>query len=45
MLTARDSVWRRPNFYSSQAIEQSIDSALSVSGLATKDIDYFDFYS
>lgn len=38
-------VWERPNFYSSEALETSLDSALDVSGLETKDIDIFDFYS
>ncbi|KAM3150390.1 hypothetical protein ABEW05_009282 [Botrytis cinerea] len=41
----KDNFWERPNFYSSEALETSLDSALDVSGLETKDIDIFDFYS
>ncbi|KAF7923695.1 uncharacterized protein EAE98_007513 [Botrytis deweyae] len=41
----KDNFWERPNFYSSEALETALDSALDVSGLETKDIDVFDFYS
>ncbi|KAF7895832.1 uncharacterized protein EAF01_009794 [Botrytis porri] len=41
----KDNFWERPNFHSSEALETSLDSALDVSGLETKDIDIFDFYS
>ncbi|KAF7952640.1 hypothetical protein EAE96_005872 [Botrytis aclada] len=41
----KDNFWERPNFHSSEALETSLDSALNVSGLETKDIDIFDFYS
>ncbi|TGO27253.1 hypothetical protein BPAE_0045g00520 [Botrytis paeoniae] len=41
----KDNFWERPNFHSSEALEISLDSALDVSGLETKDIDIFDFYS
>ncbi|KAF7870244.1 uncharacterized protein EAF02_009434 [Botrytis sinoallii] len=41
----KDNFWERPNFHSSEALETSLDSALDVSGLETKDIDVFDFYS
>ncbi|KAF7881527.1 hypothetical protein EAF00_011896 [Botryotinia globosa] len=41
----KDNFWERPNFYSSEALETSLNSALNVSGLETKNIDIFDFYS
>ncbi|QSZ29960.1 hypothetical protein DSL72_004478 [Monilinia vaccinii-corymbosi] len=41
----RENFWERPNFYSSEALETSLDSAMSVSGLKTEDIDLFDLYS
>ncbi|TEY83824.1 hypothetical protein BOTCAL_0024g00330 [Botryotinia calthae] len=41
----KDNFWERPNFHSSEALETSLDSALDISGLETKDIDIFDFYS
>ncbi|KAB8288106.1 hypothetical protein EYC80_010239 [Monilinia laxa] len=41
----RENFWERPNFYSSEALETSLDSALDVSGLKTEDIDLFDLYS
>lgn len=39
------AVWERPNFYSSEALETSLDAALDVSGLKTDDINLFDLYS
>ncbi|KAJ8059241.1 hypothetical protein OCU04_012209 [Sclerotinia nivalis] len=41
----KDNFWERTNFYSSEALEKSLDSALDVSGLKTEDIDLFDLYS
>ncbi|ESZ91130.1 thiolase [Sclerotinia borealis F-4128] len=41
----RENFWERPNFYSSEALEISLDSALAVSGLRTENVDLFDFYS
>lgn len=43
-LTIR-TVWERPNFHSSPAIERSVDTALQVSGLTKHDIDCYDVYS
>ncbi|KIW78740.1 hypothetical protein Z517_08579 [Fonsecaea pedrosoi CBS 271.37] len=40
-----DNFWERPNFYTSPSIEQSIDTALRVSGVDKEEIDLFDFYS
>ncbi|KAL6914781.1 hypothetical protein FSST1_012541 [Fusarium sambucinum] len=37
--------WERKNYYSSPAIEYSIDNALKAAGLAKDEIDCFDFYS
>jgi len=37
--------WQRPNYHSSPAIAQSLDAALSASGLSKSDVDLFDFYS
>ncbi|KAM3065366.1 hypothetical protein ACMFMG_011510 [Clarireedia jacksonii] len=37
--------WERPNYYSSTALERSLDMALDVSGLKKEDVDLFDFYS
>ncbi|KAA8570519.1 hypothetical protein EYC84_002788 [Monilinia fructicola] len=41
----REDFWERPNFYSSEALETSLDAALDVSGLKTDDINLFDLYS
>ncbi|TGO13509.1 hypothetical protein BTUL_0068g00160 [Botrytis tulipae] len=41
----KDNFWERPNFYSSEALETTLDSALNISGLETKNIDIIDFYS
>lgn len=43
--TDTNTVWERPNFYSSPAISQSLDESLRVSGLSKDEIDLFDFYS
>lgn len=43
--TYTETVWERPNYFSSPAVSQSIDSALSVSALTKDDVDCFDFYS
>ncbi|KAK5300895.1 hypothetical protein LTR14_001293 [Exophiala xenobiotica] len=40
-----DNFWERPNYYSSPAIERSLDVGLKVSGLEKEDIDLYDFYS
>ncbi|KAM0392051.1 hypothetical protein ACHAQC_006867 [Fusarium culmorum] len=37
--------WERSNYYSSPAIEYSIDNALKAAGLEKDEIDCFDFYS
>ncbi|KIW45204.1 uncharacterized protein PV06_03606 [Exophiala oligosperma] len=37
--------WERPNYYSSPAIERSLDAGLKVSGLDKSEIDLYDFYS
>ncbi|RGP78817.1 hypothetical protein FLONG3_3015 [Fusarium longipes] len=37
--------WERSNYYSSPAIEYSIDNALNAAGLTKNEIDCFDFYS
>ncbi|RBR26855.1 uncharacterized protein FIESC28_00436 [Fusarium coffeatum] len=37
--------WERSNFYSSPAIEYSIDKALKAAGLTKDEIDCYDFYS
>ncbi|OBT38752.1 hypothetical protein VE00_10460 [Pseudogymnoascus sp. WSF 3629] len=44
---ARDSedFYNRPNYYSSPAISQALDSGLENSGLTKEAIDMFDFYS
>ncbi|OBT70566.1 hypothetical protein VF21_10355 [Pseudogymnoascus sp. 05NY08] len=44
---ARDSedFYNRPNYYSSPAISQALDSGLENSGLKKEAIDMFDFYS
>ncbi|KAM0300662.1 hypothetical protein ACHAPM_005941 [Fusarium culmorum] len=39
------SLWERSNYYSSPAIEYSIDNALKAAGLEKDEIDCFDFYS
>jgi hypothetical protein len=38
-------VWKRPNYYSSRSLSQSLDAALHDSRLLKGDIDLFDFYS
>ncbi|KAK6535646.1 hypothetical protein TWF694_002101 [Orbilia ellipsospora] len=40
-----DHFWLRPNYYSSPAISQSIDSALEVSNISKWSIDLYDLYS
>ncbi|KAL3439266.1 hypothetical protein BDV09DRAFT_182379 [Aspergillus tetrazonus] len=40
-----EEFWKRPNFYSSRSLQQSLDAALEVSHLTKEDIDLFDFYS
>jgi len=40
-----DNFWERPNYYSSPAIERSLDAGLQVSGLDKEEIDLYDFYS
>ncbi|KAM0354991.1 hypothetical protein ACHAPU_000835 [Fusarium lateritium] len=37
--------WERPNYFSSPAIEYSLDKALELAGMTKDEIDYFDFYS
>lgn len=37
--------WKRPNFYTSPSISQSIDASLRVSGVSKEDIDLIDIYS
>jgi hypothetical protein len=44
MLT-RSTVWERSNYFSSPAIEYSIDKALESAGITKDEIDVFDFYS
>lgn len=39
------TVWERSNFYSSPAIEYSIDNALKAASLTKDDVDCYDFYS
>ena len=40
-----DEFWRRPNFYNSPSISQSLDAALSVADVSSSDVDAYDFYS
>ena len=39
------AVWERSCYYRSPALEQSLDTAISLSGLERQDIDCYDFYS
>lgn len=39
------TVWERSNFYSSPAIEYSIDNALKAAGLTKDEVECYDFYS
>ncbi|OAA60269.1 Thiolase [Niveomyces insectorum RCEF 264] len=41
----KENFWERPNFYSSQSLQQSLDAAVAVSGISREDIDCYDFYS
>ncbi|KAL6229050.1 hypothetical protein BDW75DRAFT_250193 [Aspergillus navahoensis] len=40
-----EHVWKRPSFYSSRSLSQSLDAALEASMLTPKEVDLFDFYS
>jgi len=45
MVINYSQVWERPWYWTSPALEKSIDTAIKVSGLTLDELDVFDFYS